>query len=106
MPDKTIIDKILNAIFKVIIPDKVILFGSQARGDARPDSDYDILVIKSGIEDESKIEGDIYVKFFYEDVPVAVDVIVAKPEDIEKYKEKIGCFLKSALKEGITIYGR
>jgi uncharacterized protein len=102
MADKTVIDKILNAILKVITPDKVILFGSQARGDARSDSDYDILVIKAGIENESGIEGNIYIHL---DVDASVDIIVAKSEDVEKYKEKIGCILKPALREGVVIYG-
>lgn len=101
----SVVQKIINAVLKVIVPDKIILFGSQARGNARPDSDYDILIIKSGIENESEIEGNIYVKLFYEDFLASVDVIVAKPEDIEKYKDKTGCFLKSALKEGVIVYG-
>ncbi len=106
MPDKTIIDKILNAIFKVVIPDKVILFGSQARGDARPDSDYDILVIKAGIENGSEIEGNIYESLFDENIKVVVDVMVATPEIVEKYKNTIGCVIKPALREGVVIHGR
>ncbi|OGI02999.1 MAG: hypothetical protein A2Y25_03640 [Candidatus Melainabacteria bacterium GWF2_37_15] len=105
MPDKTIIDKILNAIFKVVIPDRVILFGSQARGDARPDSDYDILVIKAGIENGSEIEGEIYESLFDEKVKVVVDVMVATPEIVEKYKNTIGCIIKPALREGKVIHG-
>lgn len=106
MPDKTILDKIINAILKVISPDKVILFGSQARGDARIDSDYDILVIKSGIENGAEIETEIYEKLFYEDFIAPVDVLVATPEIVEKYKNSVGCVLKSALKDGILIYGK
>jgi len=105
MPDKTIINKIINAVLKVIVPDKVILFGSHARGDARPDSDYDILIIKSGIENGNRIEGDIYEKLFDEDIDVSVDVLVATPEIIEKYKDALGCIIKPALREGIIIYG-
>lgn len=105
MPNEEILDKIVNAVLKVIIPDKIILFGSQARGVARPDSDYDILVIKAGIENGSKIEGQIYYQFFEEDVDASVDVLVATPEIIEKYKDTIGCIIKPALKEGIIIYG-
>ena len=105
MPDKNVIDKILNAILKVIIPDKVILFGSQARGNARTDSDYDILVIKAGIENGSKLEGDIYEKLFDFDIDASVDVLIATPEIVEKYKNAIGCVIKPALKEGVVIYG-
>jgi len=105
MPDQNIIDKIINAILQVIIPDKIILFGSQARGEAGPDSDYDILVIKSGIDNESKIEGQIYRKFIDFDIDKPVDVVVASPEIVEKYKNAIGCILNPALSEGIVIYG-
>lgn len=105
MPDRNIIDKIINAVLKVLIPDKIILFGSQARGDARPNSDYDILVIKLGIENGSKIEGDIYEKLFYEDFLASVDVLVATPEIVEQYKDSLGCVIRPAIKEGILIYG-
>lgn len=105
MPDQKVLNKIISAILKVIVPDKIILFGSQARGNAKPESDYDILIIKSGIENASKVEGDIYVNFFYEDVPASVDIVVATPEIVEQYKDAIGCILKPALSEGIVIYG-
>ncbi|MCK7520992.1 MAG: nucleotidyltransferase domain-containing protein [Ignavibacteriales bacterium] len=58
MPDKKL-EEIINRILKVIIPDKIILFGSRAKGNSRPESDYDILIIKSGPINEAKIEGDI-----------------------------------------------
>lgn len=102
MSDNSIIDNILNAIFKVIIPDKVILFGSRAKGTARVDSDYDILIIKSGIENGLKIESDIYMNL---DINASVDIIVASPEIVEQYKDTIGCVIKPALSEGIVIYG-
>ena len=102
MPDKKILDKIIEAILKVIIPDKIILFGSQARGDARPDSDYDILIIKSGIENGFNIESSIYINL---NIEAGVDLIVATPEIIEQYKDTVGCIIKPALKEGIVVYG-
>ena len=103
MLDKNIIDKILKAILKVVIPEKVILFGSQARGEARHDSDYDILIIKSGIENSIKVESEIYMNL---DINAGVDIIVATPEIVDKYKDAIGCIFKPALNEGLVIYGR
>ncbi|MFH0702424.1 MAG: nucleotidyltransferase domain-containing protein [bacterium] len=105
MPNKKILDKIIEAILQVVIPDKIILFGSQARGDEREESDYDILVIKSGIIDEIETSQDIYMKLFDVNELISVDVIVATPENVEKYKNTIGCIIKPALKEGIAIYG-
>ena len=58
-------DKILEAIKHAIIknaPDaEIILFGSRARGDARPDSDWDILILV----DREKINIDYYNKIAY-----------------------------------------
>jgi len=105
MPDKKILDKIIEAVLTVIIPDKIILFGSQARGDALPDSDYDILIIKSGIENERKIAQSIYRIFVDFDTPIGVDIIVKTPESVEKNRQMIVSVVKEALKEGIVIYG-
>ncbi len=105
MTDKFTIEKILNAILKIIVPDKVILFGSRARGESHQTSDYDILVVKSGIENGTEIEGEIYESLFDEKVKATVDILVATPEIIEKYKDTSGCVIKPALKEGVVIYG-
>jgi len=103
MPDKNIIDKIINAILQVIIPDKIILFGSQARGQARADSDYDILIIKDKLENISQVEGNIYVNFIGIGVPI--ELIIATDEIIEKNKKRSVSVIKEALSEGIVIYG-
>lgn len=105
MSDKNILDKIVNSILKVLSPDKIILFGSQARGNFRPDSDYDILVIASGIEDELKSERLIYRALLDFNDPVGVDIIVKTPENAEKSKNMLVSVVKEAFKEGIVIYG-
>jgi uncharacterized protein len=104
MPDKNVIDKIINAILQVIVPDKIILFGSQARGQARPDSDYDILVIKSGIVNKLNIEQDIYEKII--GIDESIDILVRTPENIDTDKNNMGSFISKAIKEGMVIYER
>jgi len=44
--------------------EKIILFGSVARGDDTKDSDIDILIITKNVDDDLKIEDDIYGKTF------------------------------------------
>lgn len=103
MYDNKVLEKIIKAILQVITPDKIILFGSRARGDAQEDSDYDLLVIKSGIDNRREIAQDIYVKLV--EVNASVDVIVETQENIEKYRDTIGSIIKPALKDGIVVYG-
>ena len=47
--------KALKTIVKVAEPDKIILFGSHARGDDKPESDYDILVLKRGVKEQRSL---------------------------------------------------
>jgi predicted nucleotidyltransferase len=44
--DKELLDEIVRRLVEAVDPDRIILFGSRARGDARPDSDVDLLIIK------------------------------------------------------------
>lgn len=101
MPDKKL-EEIIERILQVIKPDKIILFGSRAKGNSNPDSDYDILVIKSGIEDGLTIEQNIYRKFL--GLKARVDIIVESSEVVDTHKNTIGSIIRPAIKEGIVIY--
>jgi len=46
--DQVLLDEIVRRVVEVAHPDRIILFGSAARGDMGPDSDVDLLVVKSG----------------------------------------------------------
>lgn len=102
MFDKTL-DEIIKRILNVITPDKIILFGSRARGNAREDSDYDLLIVKDDIKNTGKIEGEIYISFIGLEIPI--DIILTTSEKLEKYKDTTGYVYKSALKDGIVVYG-
>jgi predicted nucleotidyltransferase len=84
-------------------PDKIILFGSAARGEMGPNSDLDFLVIKGGNFDRWKLTRAIYHRLH--GTEAAVDVIVVTPEDIDRYRDAHCLVISPALKEGKVVYG-
>ncbi len=101
--DETILEKIIQRIVETASPEKIILFGSAARGDINPNSDIDLLVVKSNVH-RRKLAQKIYRNLF--GVDQAVDVIVATPEDIERYRDSFALVIEPALREGKVIYAR
>ena len=59
--DDDLIRGIVRRIVDTAQPEKVILFGSQARGDARVNSDFDVLVIKHSDEPRYRCSVPLYV---------------------------------------------
>jgi predicted nucleotidyltransferase len=100
--DQAILDEIVRGVVEVAHPDRLILFGSAARGEAGPDSDVDLLVVKSGLADRIRLAQDIHLRFF--GLPVPVDVIVVSPEDIEEFANGVGTVIPEALEQGKLIY--
>ncbi len=98
------LEKILKKILEIITPEKVILFGSRAKGSNEEDSDYDILIVKSGIENKREISRKIYRNLL--GTNASVDIIIELPEIIEKYKNSVGYIYKNILQEGKIIYGK
>lgn len=85
-------------------PDRIILFGSQARGDARLDSDADLLVVIPGHAHRRHTEAAIYGSLT--GIPLGTDVVVVHPEDIGKGADLVGTVLGPVLREGRTVYVR
>lgn len=85
-------------------PDKIILFGSHARGDARPDSDVDLLVVMP--VEGSKRQKATEIDMALADRLVPLDLIVVTPEDFERGRHQIGSLLRPAVLEGRVMYDR
>jgi predicted nucleotidyltransferase len=102
---KVLTDELLQEIVRRIVaavhPQKIILFGSAARGEMGPDSDVDLLVVKSC---RNRRETARRIRRKLIGVGVPKDIIVATPEDIERYKDTIGLIYRPALREGKVLY--
>jgi len=103
-PNDHLIDDIVRRIVETAQPDKIILFGSRARGDARPDSDFDVLVIKESSEPRYRRSVPLYVALA--DLPAEVEVMVYTPEEIDEWRQVSQAFVTTAVREGTTIYER
>lgn len=102
--NRNVIADIVQRIVVTAQPDKIILFGSRARGDARPDSDFDILVIKESAEPRYRRSVPLYVALA--DLPAEVEVMVYTPEEVEEWGQVSQAFVTTAVREGKIIYER
>ncbi len=98
----------LNEIVRRIVggfnPQRIILFGSWARGSAGQDSDIDLLIVMDveGSKRKKATEIDIALA----GIPVPVDLIVATLGDIERSADSIASIIAPAMREGKVLYER
>lgn len=106
-PTAAEVERVLKEMVRRIVegfdPEKIILFGSQARGDAGPDSDIDLLVV---METESKREATLQIGVALNAMGVPKDVIVVTPDEFDRRKGIVGTIAYPAYHEGRILYER
>jgi len=84
-------------------PLSIVLFGSQALGTARRDSDVDLLVVMpfegKGMRQAVQIRHALRP-------PFALDLIIRRPEEIDTRVERRDFFLQDVMDSGVVLYDR
>jgi predicted nucleotidyltransferase len=84
--------------------EKVIVFGSRARGEGTSQSDFDLLVIlKDATRIREKINLSTMLRKSLASRMIDVDVIVKDTGDVDYLKDKPGSVVRQALQEGVCL---
>jgi predicted nucleotidyltransferase len=99
-----VVRTLVRRIVERFSPEKVILFGSHARGDAGRDSDLDLLVLFSQVEDPRRRAAELYTLLSGTRLPK--DIVVSTTARYERYKNVPNTIYWPAAREGKVLYER
>ena len=103
-----LLDQMVQAIVAEVDPEQVILFGSRARGDAREDSDVDLVVVEAepfGKTRSRRLEA----ARVYEAVAgfdALTDILIYSRDEVDHWRDSVNHVLARALREGTVLYER
>jgi uncharacterized protein len=99
-----ILEEVVRRILTAGSPLKIVLFGSQARGEASVGSGLDVLIVEQSSLPRYR-RAARYLRALAGVFP-AKDVVVWTPQEIEAWAEVPNAFVTTALREGKTLYAR
>lgn len=99
-----LLQRVVEAVLSAGDPHKIVLFGSRARGQARPDSDLDLLIIDESTLPRHKRSPRYYLALA--GVFPSKDIVVFTPAEVERWVAVPNAFVTTALREGRVLYVR
>ena len=106
MISKQIIQQAANRLADTFHPDRIILFGSYARGTADRHSDVDFLVITDDVKRKNRTKMMTEMASALDDLGFSKDIVIVTPEEFEVDKDIPGTIARYVSKEGKLLYER
>ena len=105
-PDQSIPEPLAEAVRRLVEayqPEAIWLFGSHARGDAGPDSDYDLMVIVPDDAGEERLDSARAYPILW-GVGTAIDVVVWPSSDYTRRLRVVASLPSTVAREGRLLY--
>lgn len=100
--DETVLADVVFRILEVTKPERIVLFGSYARGQSRLGSDLDLLIImRTDLPPHQRA-----VPFYraLAGLLIPKDILVYTPEEVEAWKNVPEALVTTAIREGRVLY--
>ncbi len=99
----SVVGQMVQRLVAALAPERIYLFGSQARGDSGPDSDYDLLVVipTSTLpryrRDQAAFDALL-------GIGVSKDVLVLTHDEFERQRQVVCSLPATVEREGVLLY--
>uniref|UniRef100_A0A832DHI8 Nucleotidyltransferase domain-containing protein n=1 Tax=Ignavibacterium album TaxID=591197 RepID=A0A832DHI8_9BACT len=100
--------EIIKRILREVEAEKIILFGSRARGDNKPDSDLDLLIIVKDdfSKNNSRWKHTFKIRKALKDFIIPKDILIFSQSEVEYWKDSLNHIIPTCLREGKVLYER
>ncbi|MCO6434746.1 nucleotidyltransferase domain-containing protein [Nitrosomonas nitrosa] len=106
--EEALLQHMVDTFVREASPEAIILFGSRARGDARPDSDVDLLIVEtepfSPQRSRRKEAARLYIAL--KGLAISKDLLLYSRDEFEQWKNSMNHVVGRAVREGKVLHGR
>ena len=96
------VKRLTELLVKAAKPNRIIMFGSQARGEAGEDSDFDVMVVEDGVSD--RVGEMVRLNRLLRSLDIPVDLLVVSAEKFNYWCDTPGNVYFEAATEGEVLY--
>ena len=105
--EEALLQQMVEMIVREVAPETIILFGSRARGEARPDSDVDLLVVESApfSPQRSRRKEAARLYMALRGLAVSKDILLYSRDEFDHWKNSLNHVVGRACREGRVLHG-